>query len=276
MKEQIKQIIAETPDRLRARSLVREYLHARILQFLQESSLFRTWIFHGGTALRFLYMLPRYSEDLDFALERTDASLDFSVSISNVRRWFESEAYRVETNINERRVVKSAFILFPGLLYELDLSSHQSEALSIKIELDSKPPTGGVVETSIVRRYVVLHVLHYDKASLLSGKLHAILDRPYVKGRDLFDIYWYLSNPAWPVPNIKFLNEALSQTHWKGPEITEDNWALVTEERLASVDWRKAVQDVRPFIERIADLRMMTKENVLKLLKTKDSTLHSR
>lgn len=276
MKEQIKQIIAETPDRLRARSLVREYLHARILQFLQESSLFRTWIFHGGTALRFLYMLPRYSEDLDFALERTDASLDFSVSISNVRRWFESEAYRVETNINERRVVKSAFILFPGLLYELDLSSHQSEALSIKIELDSKPPTGGVVETSIVRRYVVLHVLHYDKASLLSGKLHAILDRPYVKGRDLFDIYWYLSNPAWPVPNIKFLNEALSQTHWKGPEITEDNWALVTEERLASVDWRKAVEDVRPFIERIADLRMMTKENVLKLLKTKDSTLHSR
>ena len=276
MKEQIKQIIAETPDRLRARSLVREYLHARILQFLQESSLFRTWIFHGGTALRFLYMLPRYSEDLDFALERTDASLGFSVSISNVRRWFESEAYRVETNINERRVVKSAFIRFPGLLYELDLSPHQSEALSIKIELDSKPPTGGVVETSIVRRYVVLHVLHYDKASLLSGKLHAILDRPYVKGRDLFDIYWYLSNPEWPVPNIKFLNEALSQTHWKGPEITEDNWALVTEERLASVDWRKAVEDVRPFIERIADLRMMTKENVLKLLKTKNSTLHTR
>jgi len=276
MKEQIKQIIAETPDRLRARSLVREYLHARILQFLQESSLFRTWIFHGGTALRFLYMLPRYSEDLDFALERTDASLGFSVSISNVRRWFESEAYRVETNINERRVLKSAFIRFPGLLYELDLSPHQSESLSIKIELDSKPPTGGVVETSIVRRYVVLHVLHYDKASLLSGKLHAILDRPYVKGRDLFDIYWYLSNPEWPVPNIKYLNEALSQTHWKGPEITEDNWALVTEERLASVDWRKAVEDVRPFIERIADLRMMTKENVLKLLKTKNSTLHTR
>ena len=61
-----------------------------------------------------------------------------------------------------------------GLPYELGLSPRRTEALSIKIELDSNPPVGGVAETSIIRRYVVLNVLHYDKASMLSGKLHAI------------------------------------------------------------------------------------------------------
>lgn len=269
MKEQIKQIIADTQDELRAKSLVREYLQARILQFLQESGSFRNWIFNGGTALRFLYKIPRYSEDLDFALRQRSDSLDFSAVIKNICRQFESEAYQVETKAKEVRTVKSAFIRFPGLLFELGLSPRQTEIFSIKIELDINPPAGGVVETTIVRRYVALHILHYDKASFLSGKLHAILNRAYTKGRDLFDIFWYLSDPTWPNPNFKFLNNALRQTKWEGDEITENNWYQVISKKVATIDWDRIVEDVRPFIERSLDLDMLTRENILKLLRSK-------
>jgi hypothetical protein len=160
-------------------------------------------------------------------------------------------------------VVKSAFIRFPGLLSEIDLSPHQSETLSIKIEVDSNPPEGGITETSVIRRYVILNIQHYDKASLLSGKLHAILARPYVKGRDLYDLFWYLSDPQWPVPNIKFLSEALLKTNWKGPEITESNWNSLTAEKLQSINWEKAVKDTHPFIEKASDLKLLTRENVI-------------
>ena len=267
MKEQIKQIIAESPDKWRARNLVREYCQARILQFLQEKGAFRSWIFHGGTALRFLHMLPRYSEDLDFALAGPATKMDFAGIIAGVGAAFEAEAYGVKVNINDVRTVKSAFIGFPGLFYELGLSPRTSETLSIKIELDSHPPSGGKTETSVFRRFMLLNILHYDKASFLSGKLHAILARPYVKGRDLYDLFWYLSDRLWPKPNIQFLDSALKQTQWSGPEITESNWASLVAARIDDIDWKKAVKDVRPFIERSSDLDLMTKENVIRLLK---------
>jgi predicted nucleotidyltransferase component of viral defense system len=269
MKEQINQIIAETANKLLARSRVREYCQARILQFLQESGIFRSWIFHGGTALRFLYMLPRYSEDLDFALESTKTAVNFTEIIASISKSFEAEAYSIDTKINDRRAVKSAFIRFPKLLYDIGLSPHKSEELSVKLEVDSNPPAGGITETSVIRRYVMLNVLHYNKASLLSGKLHAILARSYVKGRDLYDLFWYLSDPSWPEPNVRFLNKALIQTNWKGPEITESNWTILVTRRLKDINWEKAVEDTRPFIEKPSDLKLMTKENVLNILKNR-------
>jgi len=269
MKEHIKQIITDTANKLLARSRVREYCQARILQFLQESGVFRSWIFHGGTALRFLYMLPRYSEDLDFAQESTKTTVNFTKIIANIGKSFEAEAYRIDTKINDRKTVKSAFIRFPELLHNIGLTPNKSETLSIKIEVDSNPPEGGITETSVIRRYAILNVQHYNKASLLSGKLHAILARSYVKGRDLYDLFWYLSDPSWPKPNIRFLNKALIQTNWEGHEITESNWTNIVAMRLRDIDWEKAVEDTRPFIESPSDLKFMTKENVLNILENR-------
>jgi hypothetical protein len=267
MKGQIRQIIATAPDAFRARSMVREYCQARILQFLQESNLFRTWIFHGGTALRFLYALPRYSEDLDFSLAAPGAPPDFLGVIDRVCRSFEAEAYRMNAKIKDVSTVKSAFIRFRGLLNELELSPHADEAFSVKVEIDTNPPQGGVTETTVVRRYVVLNLHHYDKASFLGGKLHAVLSRSYVKGRDLYDLFWYLSDTSWPPPNIPFLNAALRQTGWDGPEITTENWTRVTADRLGRIDWSAAVKDVQPFIERPPDLKLLTLDHISDLLK---------
>jgi predicted nucleotidyltransferase component of viral defense system len=268
MKDYLKQLISGGQARLLERGVVREYLQARILQSLQDSGAFLDWAFHGGTALRFLYSTPRYSEDLDFALVDPGRPHRFRGIVDKVRNIFEGENYAVGLKVNDRKIVVSAFVHFPGLLYELGISPHRAEVLSVKIELDTNPPSGAVTETSLVRRYVTLNLLHHDKSSLLAGKLHALLTRRYTKGRDLYDLVWYLADRTWPSPNVVFLNSALSQTGWDGPVITEENWRNIVAERLSRVKWDRAVEGVLPFLERQADLKLLTRENCLRLLQT--------
>ena len=73
--------------------------------------------------------------------------------------------------------------------------------------------------TTVIRRHLLLNLQHHDQASLLAGKLHAILQRKYLKGRDIYDLLWYLSNPNWPAPNFEMLNHALQQTGWEGDRV---------------------------------------------------------
>jgi hypothetical protein len=107
---------------------------------------------------------------------------------------------------------------------------------------------------------------HHDRTSLLAGKLHAVLQRSYLKGRDLYDLLWYLSDPAWPEPNLALLNNALQQTGWSGQPLNEDTWRAEVRKRLETIDWQPAVNDVRPFLEPGADPNLLTRENLLRLL----------
>lgn len=68
MKSYLADLVAPEANPLRRKNLVREYLQARILQGLQEHRAFLNWAFLGGTALRFLYSMPRYSEDLELSV----------------------------------------------------------------------------------------------------------------------------------------------------------------------------------------------------------------
>lgn len=251
-----------------ARNVAQEYLQARILGGWQRAGAMRPLAFHGGTALRFLYSLPRYSEGLDFALERPEAGYDFRACLRAVQTELTAENYAVEVRVSDRRTVHSAFIQFPGLPQELGLSPHRNEKLAVKIKVDTKPPAGAVLQTTLVRRHVTLQLQHHDRASLLSGKLHAILQRDYLKGRDLYDLLWYVSDPAWPLPNLTLLNNALRQTGWKGGELTLGKWRETIRRRLRTLKWDRAVADVRPFLEQRAEADLLTPENLTRLLQS--------
>ena len=67
MKPLLLETLRDESDEFRRRSRAREYLQARTLLALQDNGAFSHWAFVGGTALRFLFQLPRYSEDLDFS-----------------------------------------------------------------------------------------------------------------------------------------------------------------------------------------------------------------
>lgn len=267
MKDYLRAITQKQEGVTKARLVLREYLQARILESLQESGAFENWAFLGGTALRFLYGLPRFSEDLDFSLCTEKGEDNFLDHIKRIENNFKKEDYNISSSMNDTPPVKSAFVKFEGLLEELHLSPHKHEKVSIKVDIDTNPPVGAETETSIIRKYSFLHILHYDKSSLFAGKIHALLARSYHKGRDLYDLLWYLSDPTWPEPNFTLLNNALLQTgHWEGKAFSTNNWRELVGERLKKLDWYKITEDLSPFLENREELTFVSQENLLKLL----------
>ena len=270
MKDHLLELVQQMPTPVEGRNLAREYLQARILAALQRAGAMIPLAFHGGTALRFLYAHGRYSEDLDFALEGDREHYDFRGYLQAIRADLTPEGYDVELKVNDQKTVHSAFVRFPGLLYDLGLSGQRSEVLAVKLEVDTNPPAGAGLATTVVRRFVVLQLRHHDKASLLSGKLHAVLQRSYTKGRDIYDLLWYLSDPAWPLPNLVLLNNALRQTNWQGGELNKMNWREQVGERLRLLDWSNILTDVRSFVEPGFDLSLLTLTNLEQALRLRE------
>lgn len=266
MKAYLAQLVETAPSPMQARNDTREYLQARILGVLQRHGAMIPLAFHGGTALRFLYSTARYSEDLDFSLEGRAAGYDFRAYLQAIQKELSSEGYDVQVKVSDKKVVHNALVRFQGLPYELGMSPHRDENISVKLEVDTNPPEGAVLSTTVVRRHLPLQLQHHDQASLLAGKLHAVLQRSYLKGRDVYDLIWYLSDPAWPQPNIEFLNNALRQTGWDGDPLSLDTWRSAVRERMRDVDWDGVEDDVGPFLEPGTDPSILTRDNLLRFL----------
>ena len=266
MKPLLMEFLGEEPNPFTRRNMAREFLQARVLLALQDNGAFADWAFVGGTALRFLYRLPRYSEDLDFSLTTPGSDAEFERRMRSVQHDLSAEAYDVEVKARTRSTVALAHVKFRGLLYEMGVSPHRDEVFMVKVEIDTNPPAGAVTETRVLRRFVMLNLHHYDRASLLAGKLHAVLTRKYTKGRDLYDLAWYLSDDAWPAPNLLQLNNALRQTGWTGKDATPENWRILVSDRLDALDWKQAQLDVAPFLEREQDLALVSRASLQQLL----------
>ncbi|MDD9988606.1 MAG: nucleotidyl transferase AbiEii/AbiGii toxin family protein [Spirochaetaceae bacterium] len=266
MKSLLMDLLADEPDAFQGRSTAREYLQARILLALQDHGSFTDWAFVGGTALRFLYRLPRYSEDLDFSLLAAGRDARFESLMRSVRHDLTAEGYEVEIQSRARGAVTIGMVKFGRLLYEAGLSPHASQVLAIRVEIDTNPPAGADCDTSVVRTFGMLNLLHHDRASLFAGKLHAVLMRAYTKGRDLYDLAWYLSDPEWPAPNLRLLNSALRQTGWAGAPATPATWRELVADKLQSIDWSVARNDVSPFLERRQDADLVDRDVLLGLL----------
>jgi predicted nucleotidyltransferase component of viral defense system len=267
MKPLLMEFLRDEANPLRRRNMTREFLQARILLALQDSGAFARWAFVGGTALRFLFRLPRYSDDLDFSLAVPGHDAAFERHMTAVQSALSAEAYEVDVKTRTGKTVAAAQVRFRGLLHEAGVSPHRDEVLMVKVEMDTNPPAGAVMETRLVRRFVLLNLYHHDKGSLLAGKLHAVLTRKYTKGRDLYDLAWYLADDSWPGPNLVQLNHALRQTGWRGAEATDGNWRPLVLDRLAALDWDEARRDVAPFLEREQDLALVSEPALRRLLR---------
>lgn len=266
MKEHLRTVVAAVPNPVQARNQAREYLQALILQSLQRSGAMVPLAFLGGTALRFLHNSLRYSEDLDFSLEGEPGSYDFRKYLDDIQHDLEAQGYAIALKISDKKTVHKAFVRFPGLLFELGLSPHQDEVLAVNVEVDAHPPQGAALETTLVRRHVLLNLQHHDRASLLAGKLHALLQRPYLKGRDLYDLIWYLSAPDWPAPNLTLLNNALAQTGWSGEKVRPETWRRTLHAHLESISWKQVRADVEPFLLSPDESSLLARKNLDRLL----------
>ncbi len=248
-------------------NLMREYLQARILKSLQENGAWTSLAFMGGTSLRFLYRLPRFSEDLDFTLEDSTSDFDFLRLVESVRSEFEREGYCATAKAATKTAVNKAYIRFPGIEHEMGLSPHADQVFSIKIEVDTRPPAGAGITETMIRRFVTLRITHHDKPSLLAGKVAALLCREWLKGRDVYDLVWYLSDPTWPEPNEILLGNALRQAGMESVAGDSLAWKRALCQRLTEVPWGGVLRDVERFLERPEDVWMLERDSVLTVLR---------
>ncbi|MBU4376767.1 MAG: nucleotidyl transferase AbiEii/AbiGii toxin family protein [Candidatus Omnitrophica bacterium] len=265
MKDYVLELAAKQ-DGLNAKmNVMREYLQAYTLRIMQDEGLFHTTAFLGGTALRFLHDLPRYSEDIDFSTVKGKKH-DFAALVKKIKEELVLAGYSVAVTYKDEKIVQSAFVKFDGLLKDAGLSPFKEQNISLKIEIDTNPPDGAIFRTDIVNKYFPISFLSYDLPSLFAGKSHALLSRGYTKGRDFFDLGWYLSKWKDLKPNIALLNNALTQTGWKQDYPTENTWRNIIGGAVNKADWGEVKKDVGNFLERPEDLSVFTKENVLKML----------
>ena len=246
---------------------LREYLQAYTLKILQEEGLLQSTAFMGGTALRFLYNLPRFSEDLDFSLERKK-TYSWAELLKKVKHELMLAGYKISIAYHDQKTVEKAAVRFEGLMHEAGLSPLPTQKFSVKIEIDTNPPKGAGLKTEIVNKYFPIAFLCHDLASLFAGKLMALLARRYSKGRDFFDLGWYLSRWRDLEPNLTLLQNGLRQISWAaGPLPTESTWRELIYGVVERADWKKVKGDVENFLESPDDLNIFTKENVLQLVK---------
>lgn len=264
MKDHALRLVGDITDPAQKLNRLREYLQALALRSLHEAEAFRSLAFVGGTALRFLHGLPRYSEDLDFSLVSREGYYGREW-MAKAKRDLTLAGFDAQVTWNDRKVVHAAWLRLGGLLQYLGLSAMADEKLAIKIEIDTHPPGGARCERRILTRHATFMLQFYDMPSLLAGKLHAVIARSYAKGRDWYDLMWYLSQRPPVSPNMELLQNALDQTHGAGAH-DSGAWRDLVRARLDALDTRAIADDVRPFLERPQEAALLTRENLAGLL----------
>jgi|UniRef100_A0A7C6AA53 predicted nucleotidyltransferase component of viral defense system len=256
----INNLVAAAKDRETKIAVAREFLQLLVLKVIFDRGYFKNLAFVGGTALRFLYGLRRFSEDLDFSLYNK-----LGYQFSNLKKKIVYDLTKAGLVLDWKEQpqppVQSVMLRFKDILFNLGLSNYKNEKLAIKIEIDANPPKGYQIETALITRHFVFTVTHFDLASLYALKLHACFFRPYTKGRDFYDLLWYLGRKE--LPNFVLLNNAIEQTTHKKSDINESNFKEFLKEQLAKIDFVKAKRDVARFIEDKNELKLMDKNIIL-------------
>ena len=233
---------------------IKEILQEIALYGLWRAAFFEVAAFQGGTSLRILHKLPRFSEDLDFILKEPDPEFAWSSYLDWLLEGLQEFGLKSEvldkSHMDQR--VKKAVLKDNSIANQLNLAFYRGPAgqkLNIKLEIDINPPKGSGYEYTYLDFPLDFEVCHQDLSSNFALKIHALLCRTYLKGRDWYDFSWYVTQKIRP--NLLHLQAALFQFGpWAGQPITVDGAWLRNAmlEKVAAVNWQEAAADVERFL----------------------------
>lgn len=247
-------------DYLRA---LREIMQEIALLGLWRSKFFEKAAFYGGSALRILYGLDRFSEDLDFSLLSPMA--DFDLSQYSIFLKKELEAFGFDVRVEQRKktiesAVQSAFLKADTLKQLIAIKTAEEilqnvpsgQVLKIRIEVDTNPPSGFTTHTRYLLQPIPFAVRTYVLPDLFAGKMHAVLCRQWknrVKGRDWYDMVWYAANH--PKLHLSHLEERMRQSgHWKSNSpLTPELFSIAMDKAIENLDVEQARKEVEPFVK---------------------------
>ena len=247
---------------LQRMNVLRETLQWEVLAALHGVEAFRQAAFIGGTSLRLLRGLARFSEDLDFSTTRPGFSKGDMESwgAAIVRRLAGRGIPETEISVRGSGNVVAAEVRWPNLLRETGISPLKDQKLMLKLEVDTNPPSGAVLDRVLRSVPQLMSITTYDLPSLMAGKLHALLARPYTKGRDWYDLVWYCGRQI--EPNLGLLDNALTQI----PSLDctrAATWRESLAAKAKKTDWKSVRNDVGRFLEHPEELALFDLETML-------------
>ena len=254
------ELIQQRLDEYQASNAIEE--EQAIKEIIQELALFALWragffevaAFQGGTSLRILHGLPRFSEDLDFILKEPDLEFNWSHYLEKLLGNLEEFGLKSEVKDKSRmdQAVRKAVLKDNSVSNQLNLSFYRGrggQKQTIKLEIDVNPPSGSGFEYTYKDFPVDYEVCHQDLSSNFALKIHALLCRPYIKGRDWYDFNWYVKKGI--KPNLPLLQAALIQDGpWKGEGLKIDEEWVRKEllKKISLINWNEPTSDVERFL----------------------------
>jgi predicted nucleotidyltransferase component of viral defense system len=232
---------------------LKEITQEVVLYALYKVGFFEKATFMGGASLRIIHSLDRFSEDLDFSTRGVDQSFELDKYLEKAMQVMKPYGFSLtldEKDLSDKNV-QSRFLKDDSIKKVLTFRHQQDERqkIKIKVEIDTNPASGAHEKSEFIDFPEDFQILAYDLPSLMSGKLHALLCRTYVKGRDWYDFTWYIKNNC--SPNLKLLENALKQVGpWKGKDFQVDEMFLkkALTKKIKSLNWSDVKTDVRKFL----------------------------
>ena len=236
-------------------NVLQELMQHYVLSSLSRAGLFTEALFHGGTCLRIVYAMNRFSEDLDFLLKQPNPSFRWQHYLESVRNDCAQEGipFEVQDKSQAGSAVQKAFLKTDSigklLVLNLPFERHRPRKIRIKLEIDINPPPGSTFTTNYITFPVTAAMTTQSLESGFALKLHALLCRPYVKGRDWYDLVWYVARKTRP--DLALLGQALRQQGpWAGQQVEmTPRWVQEHMEAvIRRIDWTAARDDVQRFV----------------------------
>lgn len=231
-------------------NVIREYMQVLILKAIYQSKYGRGLSFIGGTCLRICYDLKRYSEDLDFALDQKIPAYSFYELNRLIASFLKNTDFEIDLTVSEDKMVQKSFISVNRILHIFGLSPVQSQKIHVKLEVDTHPVKvyNSEIETFFVTKFdEMFPIIKHTDETMFAGKICAIINRVYTKGRDFYDLLWYLNRKK--SMNLRYLNQAFQQA---GLTVKFKNSAEVItalQEKVKNVRIDNIMKDLGRFLE---------------------------
>lgn len=248
--------------------VLREVMQEITLAGLNRAGFFEQAAFYGGTCLRIFHGLPRFSEDLDFSLLQPTADFSLQPYFNAVIAEFRALGLEVDIAVKQKTAnsqIESAFLKNNTQVFSLNISS--TRKIKIKLEVDTLPPLGFATEEKLLLQPFSFYVKCFALPDLFAGKLHALLFRQWknrVKGRDWFDFEWYVRHNV--TPNLEhFARRSFESGAIRQGTVSKAELHTLLQQRIRSVDFNDAKQDVMKFIPDTEALNIWSTDYFLQL-----------
>lgn len=235
--------------------------------------------FYGGTSLRILYGLERFSEDLDFSLLEKNREFDIEKYFPSVVNEFEALGIEISLNKKSKSTdtnIESAFLKNDTSIHMLNIEAnglkniHSGRKIKIKLEVDTNPPLKFQTESKTLLMPITFNVRTMTLPNLYAGKIHALLFRSWktrVKGRDWFDFEWYVKNNT-PL-NLEHLCQRMKESgNFDKDVLTKQEFAELLNTKIDTLDVEQAINEVKGFVKDVRVFDFWSKE-YFKLLASK-------